>query len=846
MKELGTIFKHTLDNIIDGVLFIDRDYKIIFANKAAVQFFGRKEEDVLNNDCNELYSKNSSVQEESPTLKCPCVDVFNSGVSTSVISSYITADGEEMIFHITAAPILDEKGEVAQILEILRDVTEEKRAEEILSESEEKYRLLLNNIDDIVYSVDIRGSMYEGITTFVSNQIENITGYTPDEFMKDPALWLKLIHPDDIPSMEKDTNTVITKKERVTRVYRVRHKDTGLYVWLEDKVSPRMDSDGAVVGFFSVARDVTERKTIEEKLKSASEKVEREKIKSEAIVSSIGDALGIVDTEFRIVYQNEISKTMFGDYVGQYCYKAYRQRDEVCDGCPVFIAMKDGSIQRVERIANLKNENRHLEITVSPLKDAAGNIIGGVEVVRDITDRKLSEDEIFHYSERLRLLREIDHAILTAQSTEKIVHVTLDHLKELVPCSLASIVSFDFSEREAHEIAVYSKDKPKIHKGSDIALGKYDLKEGLYFGDINVVEDLSVVPNPSDIERSLIEKGVRSYISIPIIHLDELMGSINIGRDKPSAFTPENVTVASEVADLLAVAIQSGRTDKELRESEKKYRDLVDTALVGVYRTSLSGEIIYVNNAMAKMLEFNSPEEMMEDGVVAKYKKPRDRERLLQLLEADGSVMDFEVELVTKNGKSLNVLMSSRIKDGFLSGMIMDISKLREAEKAVKESEMFLTSVLEGIKDGVVVLNKDYRILFANSGYAEQIHSRSEDIKGKFCHEVSYKRNEPCFLSGKECIVKEVFDSGISSRDIRRKGDRYMEMTVYPLKDAGGTVVSVVEIRRDVTRNIVLDEEIKERIRELEDFYDMAVGRELKMKSLKEEIDELQQQLKKR
>ncbi|HDO25712.1 MAG TPA: PAS domain S-box protein, partial [Nitrospirae bacterium] len=150
-----------------------------------------------------------------------------------------------------------------------------------------------------------------------------------------------------------------------------------------------------------------------------------------------------------------------------------------------------------------------------------------------------------------------------------------------------------------------------------------------------------------------------------------------------------------------------------------------------------------------------------------------------------------------------------------------------------------------GIKDGVVVLDREFKILFTNKAYIEQSVCSSKEVKGRYCYEVSYDRNEPCYLKGRECTVKNVFDSGISSRDIRRKGERFMEMTVYPLKNSAGEVTSVVEIRRDVTRNIQMDEELKERVRELEGFYDMAVGRELKMKQLKENVEALKEELKK-
>jgi hypothetical protein len=88
-----------------------------------------------------------------------------------------------------------------------------------------------------------------------------------------------------------------------------------------------------------------------------------------------------------------------------------------------------------------------------------------------------------------------------------------------------------------------------------------------------------------------------------------------------------------------------------------------------------------------------------------------------------------------------------------------------------------------------------------------------------------------------------VFKTGLSSTEIRKKDGNHIEIIIYPLKDSSGKVVSIVEIRRDVTKNVQLNEEVKNRIKELENFYDMAVGRELKMVELKEEIERIKEEL---
>jgi diguanylate cyclase (GGDEF)-like protein len=151
-------------------------------------------------------------------------------------------------------------------------------------------------------------------------------------------------------------------------------------------------------------RDVTDRKRTEDALKAAISKLEEEKAKSEAIIAAIGDGISIQDTSFKIIYQNQIHKDIMGDHGGEQCYQAYAHRDAVCGDCYMVGSFLDGSIHTVERKCTVGQQTMHFEITVSPLKDPEGKVIAGIEVVRDITERKQTE-------ERLRFMS--SHDILT-------------------------------------------------------------------------------------------------------------------------------------------------------------------------------------------------------------------------------------------------------------------------------------------------------------------------------------------------------------------------------------------------------------------------------------------------
>jgi PAS domain S-box-containing protein len=126
--------------------------------------------------------------------------------------------------------------------------------------------------------------------------------------------------------------------------------------------------------------------------------VEEEKTKSDAIIAGIGDAISIQATNYKILYQNQVHKDIIGDHVGDYCYQAYENRDSVCEGCPVTMCFQDGNIHKAERSTIIDKGEIHVEVTASPLKTSSGEIISGIEVVRDVTERKTLE-------ERLRIQR---------------------------------------------------------------------------------------------------------------------------------------------------------------------------------------------------------------------------------------------------------------------------------------------------------------------------------------------------------------------------------------------------------------------------------------------------------
>lgn len=147
--------------------------------------------------------------------------------------------------------------------------------------------------------------------------------------------------------------------------------------------------------FFSISSS-------EKKMREAVKKIAEEKARSEAIIAATGNGISIQDTDFKIMYQNQTHKDMAGSHVGEYCYKAYNDREKICEGCPLEMSFNDGLIHKTEKCVLPGKKMSHIEITASPLKDSAGKTIAAIEIVRDITGRKHTEElinRLYHQNE---------------------------------------------------------------------------------------------------------------------------------------------------------------------------------------------------------------------------------------------------------------------------------------------------------------------------------------------------------------------------------------------------------------------------------------------------------------
>lgn len=189
-------------------------------------------------------------------------------------------------------------------------------------------------------------------------------------------------------------------------------------------------------------------------------------------------------------------------------------------------------------------------------------------------------------------------------------------------------------------------------------------------------------------------EGYESVALIPLRLGEERLGLVQFNALRKGAFSPEIIGMWERLAGHLAIALGKFRAEEELRESERrlrnseeKYRDLVDNASVGIYKASLDGRFLYVNKALAAAFEFSSPEEMMSESVLSRYSDPDDRRTFLDNLKKHGRVSNFELETISKSGKPITLLLNSTLEGDTISGMALNITEQKKLEAQLRHSQ---------------------------------------------------------------------------------------------------------------------------------------------------------------
>ncbi len=302
--------------------------------------------------------------------------------------------------------VSDQQGKPSHYEGFVEDITKRKLSEEELSKSEEKYRTVADFTYDWEFWITPDGSY-----NYVSPSCERITGYRPEEFIRDPDLLTKITHNDDRDKIvchlsSKESQNI----EHSALEYRIITKN-GEERWISHVCQPIYNTNGEYLGNRGSNRDITERKRAEEVLRESEGKLN-------AMLESIADNMSMMDKDLNIIWANETAKKYFGkDLVGRKCYEVYHQRQSPCEPYPCITlkAFQDGEIHRHEtRVTDIQGQTKFFECSANvALNNENGNPITVLEISRDITERRQMEESLRQANKKLSILSGITRHDIT-------------------------------------------------------------------------------------------------------------------------------------------------------------------------------------------------------------------------------------------------------------------------------------------------------------------------------------------------------------------------------------------------------------------------------------------------
>jgi PAS domain S-box-containing protein len=364
---------------------------------------------------------------------------------------------------------------------------------------------------------------------------------------------------------------------------------------------------------------------------------------------------------------------------------------------------KDGTIIDVEITAhNLQFGSRKARLVLS----------------NDITERKLAEENLHRYNQRLKTLHTIDQAILTAQSLEIVCHLVLAFITSQMAPWEASITIFNLEEEEGVLFANHGTDEQQWPLGKKVSLEGFSkaaiqsMREGYLHFVEEVVDQATLPPGIKDMR----DRGLGTYVIIPLVAQGKLIGSLNLGAASAYGFTLEAFEMPREVADQLAIAIQQARFRDEIQRHAaeleqrvlertgelKRTKDRVETILNhssdAIILSSFDGVIQQINPAFSELFGY-SPDEIFSQSLLMLV-SPNHVEVLLNALAAvvnTGKPSRVEIVAVHHDGTFFDVdfVMAAILQNNKIRDVVCGLRDITER----KQMEQGLRAALEKEKE---------------------------------------------------------------------------------------------------------------------------------------------------
>lgn len=660
---------------IDGVLIVDLNGRVRFANPAAERLLARAADALIDHPFGYPVLVGESTE----------IDILRSGDAVHVAE--------------LRAASTDWEGQSAFIIS-LRDVTERKRIERALRDSQLRLALVLDATSEGVWDWNV----VTGVVYYSPRWLETL-GYRSDDMRPTIAFREGLIHPDDLPRVREQLQQhLLGRTPHHSCEYRVRARD-GTWRWmLERGKVVEWDEVGQPTRVVGANTDISERKQAEAALQSSEERYR-------TLVDNL--PIGVYRTtpgpRGRFLVANPALARILG-------YESFEQLQQI-DVAQVYatpaerqrfsdLVLQMGSVVNFElRLSRRDGTLLWAAVTARVVRGPDGEAAYFDCTLTDVTQRKLAEDAEREQRALAEALRDTAAVLSSTLNVDEVFDRILDNIGRIVPNDLAAILLVDEAREVAYSVRVRSQPDLPVH------LQRYELP----LRRAPNVWHMYQTGQPQAIPDTLAHPGwlwtaefnwVRSNVGAPVKVRGQVVGFLNLYSANPDFFTLAQAARLQAFADQAAVAIQNAQLYEqvqlyagelenrvaqrtaELEQERRRLQAILDAAGESIVFTDPAGVIEYANPALEQLTGYTAAEMRGQTPRLwSSDRTPRAVHTQLWTTILNGGIWRGEVVNRRKDGRVYDAaLIVSPLADangslvGFV-GLQRDISRQKEIDR---------------------------------------------------------------------------------------------------------------------------------------------------------------------